>query len=194
MRATQDFQERVGRIEKLVQRLEASADPALQRAARELVGSLMEMHGVALDRIIEVLSDSGEAGKQLIRTLASDELVGNLLILYNLHPEDLETRIGRGLDKIRPVLRSQGVRLEVTAIADGAVRVKLIGVGANEFEAAVREALLEFAPDADIQIEGGRHIEGEQVERKARHDSGFVPLTSLRGVSGSPAIAGLSQP
>jgi hypothetical protein len=111
MRATQEFQERVGRIEKLVQRLEASADPALQRAARELVGSLMEMHGVALERIIEVLSDSGEAGKQLIQALASDELVGNLLILYNLHPEDLETRIGRGLDKIRPVLRSQGVRL-----------------------------------------------------------------------------------
>ena len=45
MSVTQEFQDRMARIEGLVQKLEAGADPASRSTARELIQCLMELHG-----------------------------------------------------------------------------------------------------------------------------------------------------
>jgi hypothetical protein len=181
MRATQEFQEQVGRIDELVRKLESSPDSSLRGTARDLVQSLMELHGAGLGRILEIVSSTGgEAGAVLVQSLAHDELVSSLLVLYGLHPEDFETRVRRGLDKVRPFLRSRGASLNVIAITGDRICLKIDGPASAELQEAVREALLEMAPDAaHIDIEGG-------VE-KARSSS-FVPLTSLRGSNGSEVV------
>src|SRR5580658_1838230 len=128
MRDTQEFQEQVGRIDGLVRRLDSSPDPSLRGMARELVQSLMELHGAGLERILEIVSSTGgDAGAVLMKSLGQDELVSSLLVLYGLHPEDFETRVRRGLDKLRPFLRSRGAAVDLIAIEGDQVRLKIDG-------------------------------------------------------------------
>lgn len=177
MESTQELHGRIGRIEGLVEKLEASGDPAQRGAARELIQSLMEFHGAGFERILQIVSNSGETGPAIIQSLGSDELVGNLLVLYDLHPDDFETRVRRGLDKVRPLLRSHGARIELTSIAGHSVQLRITGSGSDDLEVAVREALFETAPDAvDLAIE---------VPQRSGHGSSFVPLTSLVNSNGS---------
>jgi hypothetical protein len=181
MRDTQEFQKQVGRIDGLVQKLESSPDSS-RGIARDLIQSLMELHGAGLERIIEIVSTAGgDAGAVILQSLAHDELVSSLLVLYGLHPEDFETRVRRGLDKVRPLARSRGASLEIIAIGEQEVRVKITGPATGELQDAVREALFETAPDAtDVVIEGG-------VDRA--HGSSFVPLSSLRASNGSALVS-----
>ena len=179
MSVTQEFQERVGRIDELVRKLESSRDPALRETARDLIQSLMELHGTGIERILEIVS-SGDAGAVIVDSLAHDELVSSLLVLYGLHPEDFETRVRRGLDKVRPVLRVQGASIHEIEIIGDRVRLKLSASASKDLQEAVREALLETAPDAaDVAIEGG-------VDRA--QSSSFVPLTSLLGSNGAAVV------
>jgi|SRR5580704_8144 hypothetical protein len=171
MSVTQEFQERVARIEGLVQKLESSADPAFRSSARELIQCLMELHGTGLERILEIVASRGDAGVGLIDSLARDELVSSILVLYGLHPDGFETRVMRALDKVRPVLRERGAGVEALEATESLVRVKITGAGSKELETAVRNALFESAPDAgEVVIEGGKG-------RAA--GSNFVPLSSL---------------
>jgi hypothetical protein len=172
MRDSKEFQERIGRIDGLIYKLESAADPALRSSARELIAALMEMQGAALERILEIVSDSGEAAA-IVESISGDALLGSLLVLHDLHPLSFEERVQEGLEKVRPALRLQGVRVETVAIGESVVRLKLVGEGAGEFEAAIREALLDAAPDAtEVIIEGG----------KPPIQAGFVPLSSLCAV------------
>ncbi len=183
MRATQEFQERVARIEELVQRLDSSSDPAMRATAKELVQSLMDLHGAGLERIIEIVSEApGEAGAGLVESLGHDELVSSLLVLYDLHPEDFETRAHRALDKVRPMLRSQDARLDAIQIGENTVRARIGGAFSEQVKTAVQQALMETVPDA-IEVV----IEGTPSTRVA---SGFVPLASLltNHTSGVPAV------
>jgi hypothetical protein len=191
MRPAQEFQEQVGRIDKLVQKIESAKDPSLRGTARELIQTLMELHGAGLERVLEIVCGAGgEAGPAIVQALAGDELVSSLLVLYDLHPDDFETRVRRGLDKVRPLLRARGAGLEPVSIDGDGVHVRLTGAASNELREAVREALFETAPDAvDVVIEGA--VEGGDRARS----SSFVPLTSLKGCNGSPVlIAGASRP
>jgi NifU-like domain len=154
-----------------VQRLEAT-DPATRSAAKELIECLMELHGAGLERMLEIVSASGEAGTLAIDSLGRDELVSSLLVLYGLHPEDFETRVQRALDKVTPALRKRGAGLEALAAAENTVHLRITGSGTQELEKMIREALLESAPDAiEVVIEGAEGQAG---------GSNFVPLASLQ--------------
>ena len=84
-----EFQREMGKIEALIQQIEESADPSAQAVAKELVKTLLELHGNGLERMLEIVYQSSVAGQTLIDQIAEDELVGNLLILHELHPLDL---------------------------------------------------------------------------------------------------------
>lgn len=187
MRATQELQERVARIDELVQKLDSSADPALRATAKELVRSLMDLHGAGLERILEIVSQTaGEVSASVMQSLGHDDLVSSLLVLYDLHPEDFETRAHRALDKVRPMLRSHDARLENIVIGDSTIRARITGPAPEELTAAVREALLEAVPDAvEVIIEGSSPRAGS---------SGFVPLASLLISQGSAVNGAESGP
>jgi hypothetical protein len=183
-----EFQERIGRIEGLLKKLDSAADPAIRRGARQLVEALMELHGAALERMLELICgaperEGGEAGGALIGAFGSDPLISSLLVLYGLHPEDLETRVRRGLENVRTVLQREGVHWEALRIENNIVQVKIVGsrdaAHARRMEEAVREALLATAPDA-----------GEvRIASASAASVGFVPLAGLRGADGSAIVA-----
>lgn len=149
------------RLDSLVQRVRAIADPAARDAALELVQAVMDLHASSLEQMMDILHESG-AGAAAFDAFAADAQVSNMLLLHDLHPLDLEQRVRRAL--AQPAFRT----VEVLSVRDGAVRVRL--EGGSALRGAVEQALAEAAPDADaITVEGGT----------ANHSNGFVPLTQL---------------
>ncbi len=190
MGASGEIQQRIGRIEELVQKIESTADPALRATAKELVQSVMDLHGAGIERILEILSKAGEAGTSILNTLGRDELVSSLLVLYDLHPDDFETRVNRGIEKARKLLARRSANLHVVTIGEGTIHLQIETTGhscgstAHELEVIAREALFETAPDAaDVRIDGA-------PEPSA---SGFVPLASLQPSNGSGPTRILSR-
>lgn len=190
MTESREFREQVGRIDGLVREIE-SADPASRAVAKELIQSLMDLHRAGIERLLEIVLKGGDAGERMVRSLSADELVSSLLVLYDLHPDDFETRANRGVEKARQLLARRGAKVEVLALGQGIVRLQLdngghgCGSTAKDLESIVREALFETAPDAvDVVVEGAE-------EQPA---SGFVPLASLQNSNGSrrpaPALIG----
>ncbi len=148
--------ERIQQIEELIHKIETVADPNVVGSVRELVQALMDFHGAGIERMMEIVSQTGEPGSALIQSLARDDLTRSLLLLYGLHPDDLETRVRSAVHKLRGV--------ELVAIRDGVVRLR-----SRAPRSAVEEVIYEVAPDvAAIEIEGGQE-----------QSNGFVPLESL---------------
>src|ERR1700676_413209 len=114
-----DFREEVQRIGGLVQEIESIADPAVRAATKNLVQSLMDLHGAALENALEIVAEAGEPGMAIIDRLGRDPLVSSVLILYGLHPEELEGRVVKAVDRIRPQLRKQGCEVELLGVNNG---------------------------------------------------------------------------
>ena len=175
-----DFGERIGRIEVLIHSLEEIANPAAQAAAKELVQSLLDLHGTGLERMLDITFESGAAGEAIIDELARDELVGSLLLLHGLHPLDLETRVLQALDKVRPYLATHGGNVELLGVSeDGVVGLRLEGSchgcpsSRMTLKGAIEAAIYEAAPDVTaLEVEG-------LVETQTAPTAGFVPMAQL---------------
>jgi Fe-S cluster biogenesis protein NfuA/nitrite reductase/ring-hydroxylating ferredoxin subunit len=175
----QGFQRRIARIETLVHGVESIADPAARAGAEELVQALLDLHGTGLGRIMDIVAESGAAAPAIFGHLAGDDLVGSLLMLHGLHPEDCETRVLRALDSVRPYLGSHGGDVELLGIVGEVVKLRLGGSchgcpsSAMTLKLAIEDAIYEAAPEvSSIEVEG-------VVERPAPPPN-FVPLAHLR--------------
>jgi Fe-S cluster biogenesis protein NfuA len=169
-----DFHKRMGRIETLLQEIERFPDAGAREHTREIVQSLLDLHGTGLERILEHLAAAGDTGLALIDSLARDELVESLLLLYGLHPLDVETRVRQALEKVRPNLRSHGGNVELLALAGGVVRLRLLtsrrgSASALTLRRDVEEAIYTKAPDVTaIDIEEVAADEPPGKNRPAR--------------------------
>ena len=154
-----EFRKRMGRIETLIQEIERFPDADAREHTREIVQSLLDLHGAGLERLLEHLAAAGDAGLAMIDSLARDELVESLLLLYGLHPLDVETRVRRALDKVRPYLRSHAGNVELLAFAGGVVHLRLLrssrgSASSLTLQRAVEEAIYGKAPDVTaIEVE-----------------------------------------
>jgi Fe-S cluster biogenesis protein NfuA len=151
----------IEQIEELVQRIEDLPDPDARSSALALVQALMDFHGEALDRLMEIVAGQGEQGYLIFNKFSTDELVSNLLLLYGLHPLPLEERIAQALEKVRPHLDSHGGNVELLSITDGVVRLRLEGTcrgcpsSAETLKLAIESAIYSAAPDVvSIEAEG----------------------------------------
>jgi Fe-S cluster biogenesis protein NfuA len=176
------------RVEALIQELERLPDPRARAHTREILQSILELYGSALERIFETIADTGENGLAMIDSLARDDLVGSLLALHGLHPLHLEERVQRALDKVRPYLHSHGGDVELLEVVEGVVRLRMQGSchgcpsSAMTLKLAIEEAIYEQAPDvAGIEVEG-------VVASSAAASSTFIPAEHLLQAHG-PAPA-----
>jgi Fe-S cluster biogenesis protein NfuA len=173
-----DFRERVQQMATLAADLENISDEKIRASAKELVLLLMELHGSGLERIMEMVFAAGEPGAAMIDKLSSEPLVGSLLVLHGLHPDDFETRVKAAVEALRPRLRKQDVAVELVDVSEAVVRVRVTpsahacGSTANTLRASVEEAIYEGAPEVSSLV-----IEG--LEDKST--SGFVSLDTLVG-------------
>jgi Fe-S cluster biogenesis protein NfuA len=173
---SKDFREEMQQIGELVQQIESIADPAARASTKKLVQSIMDLHRRALENALDVVAAAGEPGMSIIDRLGDDPLVSSVLILYGLHPEDLQARVTKAVDRIRPQLRKQGCEVELLDVNEGAIRVRVetgshsCGSTAKTLQASLEGAIYDAAPDLTSLV-----IEGFE-EKPA---SGFVALEKL---------------
>ena len=185
MSDSKDFRGDIQRIGALVQEIELIADPAVRATAKDMVQSLMDLHGAALEKALDIVAEAGDPGMAIIDRLGKDSLVSSVLILYGLHPDDIATRVEKAIDRLRSQLRKQGCEIELLGVNDGAIRIHVeagshtCGSTAKTVQAAVEEAIYDTAPDlVSLVIEG--------LEEKPA--SGFVALGDLMAMPAASAV------
>ena len=149
------------RIEGLLDELSSLGNPVVTAHAEELVAAVVSLYGAALERIVGRLRDE-PGGADVVRRLAQDELVANLLMLHALHPDDVATRVQAALDRVRPYLGAHAGGIEFLGVdEDGVAQLRLQGscdgcAGSTAtVQNAVERAVLEAAPDVvAIHVEG----------------------------------------
>jgi Fe-S cluster biogenesis protein NfuA len=177
-----EFHKRLESIEHLLGEIEKAADPNLRTTVRELVQLIMDLHGAGLERMLELIRAAGDGGGAIVPALGRDELVGSLLVLYGLHPMDLEARVVQALDKVRSRLHARQGEVELLSIEDGAVRLRLdadgngCGSTPQALKQMVEDAVYRTAPDITALV-----IES------AAGKPGFVPLEMLLGAQAASA-------
>ena len=121
----------------------------------------MDLHGAGLEKILEVIFQSETAGAQIIDNLGRDPLVSSLLILYGIHPEELQTGVERKLRQIQSKLHKMGVEATLISAEDGDIRVHIsveghaCGSTGQTAQGIVEEAVYEAAPDMKVAQDRG---------------------------------------
>ena len=183
------------RIEEILSTLRASGDGA---AAEELVRLLVGLYGDGLSRIMSTLGEGGPARVQLLERLIEDPLVESLLLLHDLHPLDVDTRIQRALDRVRPYLGSHAGGVEYLGVNDGVAQLRLEGSchGCPSSTVTVRLAITGAVRDAapevtDVAVEGVTTPSPPllQISRRSDEGGGWVTLPEMGPPSSRPVAA-----
>jgi Fe-S cluster biogenesis protein NfuA/nitrite reductase/ring-hydroxylating ferredoxin subunit len=174
-----EVRERVAEIERLLGEMELLDEPA-RSLATDTVQALLELYGEGLGRIVGFVDEAG--GREAGEELAEDELVSHLLLLHGLHPVDVETRVRRALEDVRPYLGSHGGGVELLGVDHGVARLRLEGTcdgcpsSAMTLRLAIEEAIHKAAPDVD-------RVEAEGVTEPT---PGLIQIGSLKTNGGPP--------
>ena len=145
----------IDRVQRLTGELEGIADPGARDIAEQLMAAMLELYGEGLERILELV------GEDAARDLADDGVVASLLLIHDLFPVPLEERVNEALDSVRPYMASHGGDVELLALDDGVVTLRLTGscngcaASTATLELAIEKALMDAAPDlAGLEVEG----------------------------------------
>ena len=155
----QEAREQVARVEALLEQVESLAEPHARDTATEMVQALLDLYREGLARLLEHASDGG--GRTLPEALAEDELVSHLLLIHDLHPVPLETRVLGALEEVRPYLESHGGNVELLGVEEGVVHLRLQGscsgcpASSATLRLAIEEAIFKAAPEVEsVEAEG----------------------------------------
>ena len=148
------------RIEELLASLRSRGGAAAQ-TAEELVRLPVGMYGDGLAAIMAALAEEGEPGRAVTDRLTADPLVEGLLLLHGLHPLDVDTRIQRALDQVRPYLGSHAGGVQYLGVTDGVARLRLEGSchgcpsSTVTVRLAIEGAVQDAAPEvSEVVVEG----------------------------------------
>jgi Fe-S cluster biogenesis protein NfuA/nitrite reductase/ring-hydroxylating ferredoxin subunit len=164
------------RIEGLLGAL-ATHGPVAQQRAEDLVSLVTNLYGAGLERLLQVLSDSGRLDQQALDALADDQLVAGLLLVHGLHPYNVQTRVAQALDSVRPYLGSHGGDVELLGVdAEGVVTLRMLGScdgcpsSSVTLQLAVEDAIQAAAPE----------VSSIEVDTSRSESRGVIPVESLR--------------
>ncbi len=164
-------EELVERVQELLGSLDEIADPVAQNRVQELIGTVLELYGAGLDRILGILADAGEPGLPIRDALLDDGIVASLLLIHGLYPVPLEERVIEALDSMRPYMATHGGTVELLGVEDGVARLRLGGSckgcpsSAATLEYAIKEAIDIAAPDLlGLEVEGVVGLSEEKAE------------------------------
>ena len=197
-----ELRERVARMETLLEEIETFSDPSARSKAAEMVQTLLELYGEGLARMMDAVARGGE-GERTFEVFAEDELVSHLLLLHGLHPLDVETRVVKALEEVRPYLQSHGGNVELLGVEGGVARLRMQGScegcpsSAMTLKLAIEEAVQKAAPDLEgIEAEGVTEPEpapnivaGPTLRRKEKKQP-KEDQSSWQVVGGLPQLSG----
>jgi len=144
-----------------------------------------------LERLLTILHELGRLDDEALTALAADDLVAGLLLVHDLHPYDVTTRVEQALDNVRPYLGSHGGDVELLAVSDDVVRLRLLGScdgcpsSSVTLKLAVEGAIEDAAPE----------ITAIEVETAAEATSPLSPVITVDSLwsrldQGASAVTG----
>ncbi len=177
------FEQKMERLDALIQEIETFADPAARAVAEEVVQALLELHGGGIERMLEIVVAAGDAGQPIMAGIVADDKTRHLLLLHGLHPIAMEDRVRQALDRVRPYMASHGGYVELRGIDDGIVHLRLEGSchgcpsSLLTLQLSIEKEIMDLAPDvAGIEVEG--LAEATAAPPPIAPD-GFVPIASF---------------
>jgi Fe-S cluster biogenesis protein NfuA/nitrite reductase/ring-hydroxylating ferredoxin subunit len=141
------------RIQKLIERVEALPYPAAKELIQECMEAVLAFYGQGLTRILQVVNEADAESQKVYRKLIHDDVIKGFLLIHDLHPLDVEARLGEALEKVRPYLKSHGGNVELVSLENGIARLRLQGTcqscasSAVTLELAIKHAIEQACPD-----------------------------------------------
>jgi Fe-S cluster biogenesis protein NfuA/nitrite reductase/ring-hydroxylating ferredoxin subunit len=169
-----EAREQVARVDSLLAEVEGFADERARETATELVAALLDLYGEAFARLLERVEDP---------SVAEDELISHLLMLHGMHPVPIEARVREALAEVRPYLDSHGGDVELIAIDDGVVRLRMQGScsgcpsSAMTLKLAIEDTIQKHAPDVE-------RIEAADAEPSTPGGPALIQLEPLAAPGG----------
>jgi Fe-S cluster biogenesis protein NfuA len=187
----QQARELVGRVEASLESIESLPDVRARTTSAAALQGLLELYGEGLARMIAVIAQSGD--EKTLRAFTQDELIAHLLMLHDLHPVNVGTRVQAALEGVRPYLATHGGNVELLGVESGVVHLRLQGSCSGcpsstlTLKTAIEEAILKAAPDVlKVEAEG-------VVQEPPSAPANFIPLAAIsaivHGKNGSAALA-----
>lgn len=190
--APNETEARIARLDAIVEALADHPDEAVREAVGDLVAGLHWLHAEGLTRLVDLLSEEPD----LFRKALDDPHVANLLLLHDLVVVDERNRAAEALESVRPFLRGHGGEVELIAVDEGVVRVRLLGAcdgcpsSAATLRQGIERALIEGLPGfraLEVSDGGSTTATGPGLEgsghREQRVAGGepvsFVPVETL---------------
>lgn len=112
--------QRLQQVEGLIAQIEQEADAKTLATTRVLVQALLDLHKEGLSKIIDAVNSETPP---LMQKLADDDYISSLLLLHDLHPTTLSSRLTEGLKNWNAKLSEEGARVDVLGVKDGHVEL-----------------------------------------------------------------------
>jgi hypothetical protein len=135
------------RLEALIANLDALPDPAAREPAREALDLLLELHGLALVKLVAGIAASGDVA--LLTRLAEDPYIGAMLLLHGAHPQDADARVRQVLGDLAPRLEAHGARIISVRLIRSSLRLLLSGAADAALRQEIEEIVIDAAPELD---------------------------------------------
>jgi Fe-S cluster biogenesis protein NfuA len=150
------------RIQKLMEEIDALPEGQTKEMMQDCLQDMVSFYGCGLKRILDIVSNgNSSAAKDIYNKLIEDGFVSSLLLIHDLHPLDLKTRLHLALEKVRPYIDGHGGHIEILSIENGIAKIKLSGnckgcpSSENTLELGIKKAVEECCPDLlGLEVEG----------------------------------------
>jgi len=148
--------ELVADVERRLEEIETLEDAPARAKATGIVQALLELYGAGLERIVDEVAARDDGA--LAHAFTQDELISHLLLLHGLHPVSLEDRVLDALAEVRPYLESHGGNVELLAVEEPTVRLRLQGSCSGcpsstmTLKLAIENAIRKAAPEIEEVI------------------------------------------
>ncbi|HEX3881071.1 MAG TPA: hypothetical protein VHW66_00285 [Stellaceae bacterium] len=140
------------RLGELTAALDGIGNEAAREAAGELLRLVLDLHGLALARMVATVAAAAD-GRALVGALAADPSIRAALLLHGLHPETAAERLRAAIERMRPAWGERGFRVELVTVQGAAARLRIHNDGGGEpaylFQQDAEQVLVEAAPDLD---------------------------------------------
>lgn len=190
------------RLNELIERCNSLADAEARELLHQCMQSVLALHRDGLARMLQLLKNSGASGLEVADAFARDKMVSGLLLIHDLHPVPLESRLRDALQKVRPYMQSHGGNVELILLENERARLRLEGTCKScpsstvTMELAVRQAVEEACPDLlGFEVEGvvesaPIHIPADEPRWTVLEDFGNLEDGAMRAlqVSAAPVL------
>jgi Fe-S cluster biogenesis protein NfuA len=150
------------KMQQLMEEINCMPEGAAKEMMQDCVQDMLSFYGCGLKRILDIVSNgNSSAAKDIYNKLIGDGFVSSLLLIHDMHPLDLKTRLHLALEEVRPYIDGHGGNIEILSLENGIAKIKLSGnckgcpSSENTLELGIKKAVEENCPDLlGLEVEG----------------------------------------